>query len=180
MALKSLKGSKTEANLWEAFAGESKARNKYTYWASQAKKEGYEQMSGIFLETADHEKEHAKRIFKFLNGIGTTMENLKAAAEGENYEWTTMYNDFAAVAKEEGFLEISEVFTEIGEVEEEHEKRFLALLSNIAEGKVFARDEEVRWKCRNCGYIHNGKEAPELCPACDHPKSHYELFVEPY
>ena len=178
--MKSLKGTKTEANLWEAFAGESKARNKYTYWAAQAKKEGYEQIMGIFQETADHEKEHAKRLFKFLRGIGTTTENLEAAAQGENYEWTTMYNDFAAVAKEEGFLEIAEVFAEIGEVEEEHEKRFLALLANIREGRVFARDTEVRWKCRNCGYIHKGKEAPDLCPACAHPKSHYELFVEAY
>lgn len=178
--MKSLKGTRTEANLWEAFAGESKARNKYTYWAAKAKSEGYEQIMGIFQETADHEKEHAKRLFKFLHGIGNTAENLEAAAQGENYEWTTMYKDFAAVARDEGFEEIADVFSEIGEVEEEHEKRFRTLLSNLREGRVFARDTEVRWKCRNCGYVHSGKEAPELCPACAHPKSHYELFVEPY
>ena len=178
--MKELKGSKTEANILEAFAGESQARNKYTYFASAAKKEGYEQISAIFLETADQEKEHAKRLLKFLSVVGDTKANLRAAAAGEHHEWTSMYKQFAAEAKAEGFEKIAEVFEEIGEVEEEHEKRFLALLKNIEEGRVFSRSEDVRWKCRNCGYIHNGKTAPELCPACAHPQSHYELFVEPY
>lgn len=178
--MKELKGSKTEANIKAAFAGESQARNKYTYFASAAKKEGYEQISAVFLETADHEKEHAKRLLKFLNVVGDTKQNLREAAAGENYEWTDMYKQFAAEAKAEGFEKIAEVFTEIGEVEEEHEKRFLALLKNIEEGRVFSRSEDVRWKCRNCGYIHHGKQAPELCPACAHPQSHYELFVETY
>jgi len=178
--MRELKGSKTEANIKEAFAGESQARNKYTYFASAAKKEGYEQISAIFLETADHEKEHAKRLLKFLNVIGDTKTNLREAAAGENHEWTDMYKRFAAEAKAEGFEKIAEVFEEIGEVEEEHEKRFLALLKNIEDGRVFSRSEDVRWKCRNCGYIHGGKTAPELCPACAHPQSHYELFVEPY
>ena len=178
--MKELKGSKTEANIKAAFAGESQARNKYTYFAAAAKKEGYEQISAVFLETADHEKEHAKRLLKFLNVIGDTKANLREAAAGENYEWTDMYKKFAEDAKAEGFEKIAEVFTEIGEVEEEHEKRFLALLKNIEEGRVFSRSEDVRWKCRNCGYIHNGKVAPDLCPACAHPQSHYELFVEPY
>lgn len=175
-----LTGTKTEANLKEAFSGESQARNKYTYWASIAKKEGYEQISGIFLETADNEKEHAKRLFKFLNGITNTKNHLKEAAAGENYEYTNMYVEFEKIAREEGFEEIADVFKEIGEVEEEHEKRFLALLKNIEEGKVFKRDEEVKWKCRNCGYVHKGKEAPELCPACAHPQAHYELLCENY
>ncbi len=178
--MKELKGTRTEANIKAAFAGESQARNKYTYFAAAAKKEGYEQISAVFLETADHEKEHAKRLLKFLNVIGDTKANLREAAAGENYEWTDMYKTFAAEAKAEGFEKIAEVFAEIGEVEEEHEKRFLALLKNIEEGRVFSRSEDVRWKCRNCGYVHNGKVAPELCPACAHPQSHYELFVEPY
>ncbi len=175
-----LKGTKTEANLKAAFAGESQARNKYTYWASVAKKEGYEQIAAIFLETADHEKEHAKRLFKFLNGITDTKTHLKEAAAGENYEYTSMYAEFEKVAREEGFDEIADVFHEIAEVEEEHEKRFLALLKNIEEGKVFKRDEEVKWKCRNCGYVHKGKEAPKVCPACAHPQAYYELLCENY
>ncbi|ABO50727.1 Rubrerythrin [Desulforamulus reducens MI-1] len=176
----SLKGTKTEANLKAAFAGESQARNKYTYWASAAKKEGYEQIAGIFIETADNEKEHAKRLLKFLNGITNTKAHLKEAATGENYEYTNMYVEFEKVAREEGFDEIADVFKEIGEVEEEHEKRFLALLKNIEEGKVFKRDEEVKWKCRNCGYVHSGKEAPEICPACAHPQAYYEVLCENY
>jgi len=175
-----LKGTKTEANLKAAFAGESQARNKYTYWASVAKKEGYEQISSIFIETADNEKEHAKRLFKFLKGINNTKTHLKEAAAGENYEYTDMYVEFEKVAREEGFGEIANVFREIGDVEEEHEKRFLALLKNIEEGKVFKREQEVKWKCRNCGYVHKGKEAPELCPACAHPQAYYELLQENY
>ncbi|WP_028307941.1 rubrerythrin [Desulfitibacter alkalitolerans] len=178
--MKDLKGTKTEKNLWEAFAGESQARNKYTYWASVAKKEGYEQIAGVFLETADNEKEHAKRALKFLNGIGTTEENLEKAAAGENFEWTDMYKRMEKEAKEEGFDEIAEFFHETGEVEEEHEKRFRALLDNIKNGRVFKRDEEVKWHCRNCGYVHVGKEAPELCPACVHPQSHYQIKPENY
>ncbi len=175
-----LKGSKTKQNLLAAFAGESKARNKYTYFASVAKKEGFEQMSGIFLETADNEKEHAERIFSFLNGVGDTKANLKAASEGENYEWTQMYPEFEKVAREEGFTEIAEFFHEVAEVEEQHEKRYNALLKNLEEGKVFKKDEVVKWKCRNCGYVHEGKEAPEACPACDHAQSYYELLCENY
>lgn len=175
-----LKGTRTEANIKAAFAGESQARNKYTFYAAQAKKEGYEQMAAIFLETADHEKEHAKRLLRFINGIGDTKENLRDAAAGEHYEWTEMYREFAEVAKSEGFDQVAEVFLEIAEVEEEHEKRFLALLKNIDEGRVFKREDDVRWKCRNCGYIHQGKEAPKVCPACAHPQGHYELFTEPY
>ena len=175
-----LKGSRTEKNLMTAFAGESQARNKYTYYASAARKEGYEQIANIFIETADNEKEHAKRLFKFLNGIGETKANLKAAAEGENYEYTTMYLDFEKIARDEGFTEIADVFREIGEVEEQHEKRFLRLLENIKTNSVFKKDHPVRWKCLNCGYIHEGEEAPELCPACAHPRAYYELFVETY
>jgi rubrerythrin len=178
--LKNLKGTKTEKNLWESFAGESQARNKYTYWASVAKKEGYEQIAAIFLDTADNEKEHAKRAFKFLNGIGTTTENLEAAANGENYEWTDMYKRMEKEAREEGFEEIADFFHEVAEVEEEHEKRYRALLENIKNDRVFKRDEEVKWHCRNCGYIHTGKEAPEECPACAHPKAFYELLAENY
>lgn len=179
-AAKSLKGSKTEANLKEAFAGESMARNKYTYYASQADKDGYKQIAAIFIETADHEKEHAKRAFKFLNGIGTTAENLKAAASGENYEWTKMYKEFEKVAREEGFDEIADFFEEVGEVEEEHETRYLKLLKNVEQGTVFKRDQAVRWQCRNCGYVHTGKEAPEICPACVHPQSHYQIDPQNY
>ncbi len=175
-----LKGTKTEKNLWEAFAGESQARNKYTYFASRAKKEGYEQIAAVFTETAENEKEHAKMAFKFLKALGTTEENLKTAAEGENYEWTDMYKSFEKDAREEGFEEIADFFHEVGEVEEQHEKRYLALLNNIKEGKVFKRDEEVKWHCRNCGYVHKGKEAPKECPACYHPQAHYQIKPENY
>ncbi len=179
--MKSLKGSQTEKNLWEAFAGESQARNKYTFYASVARKEGYEQMAAIFEETAYHEKEHAKRIFKFLGGIGDTPANLKDAAAGEHYEWSTMYANFEKVAREEGFDEIADFFHEVAEVEEEHEKRYLALLKNIEEDRVFKReDPNTRWQCHNCGYIHTGKEAPEICPACAHPQSYYQLAAENY
>ncbi len=175
-----LKGSKTEQNLMAAFAGESQARNKYTYFASVAKKEGYEQISAIFTETAGNEKEHAEVEFKFLSGIGNTIENLKAAAAGENEEWTHMYPDFEKVAREEGFTEIADFFKEVAEVEAEHEKRYLALLKKVEEGKVFKNDESTKWKCRNCGYIHEGTEAPEVCPVCDHPQAYYELLAENY
>ncbi|MBN2239666.1 MAG: rubrerythrin family protein [Dehalococcoidales bacterium] len=175
-----LKGSKTEENLWTAFAGESQARNKYTYFASVAKKAGFEQIAGIFQETADNEKEHAELWFKFLNGIGDTAENLQAAAEGEHYEWTDMYAEMEKTAREEGFNEIADYFREVAEVEEQHEKRYLALLKNVKEGKVFKKDKVVRWKCRNCGYIHEGPEAPEECPACAHPQAYYELLAENY
>lgn len=175
-----LKGSRTEQNLKAAFAGESEARNKYSYWGSQAKKEGYEQIAALFLETAENEKEHAKMWFKFLKGIGTTEENLKEAAKGENYEYTTMYKEFEQVAREEGFNEIADYFREVGEVEEAHEKRYLKLLQNLQNGEVFKKKETVKWKCRNCGYIHEGTEAPEECPACAHPQSYYELLVENY
>lgn len=175
-----LKGSSTEKNLMTAFAGESEARNKYTYYASAARKEGYEQIANIFIETADNEKEHAKRLFKFLNGIGDTKANLKDAAKGENYEYTKMYVDFEKIARDEGFTEIADVFREIGEVEEQHEKRFLKLLDNVNNNSVFKKDQPVRWKCLNCGYIHEGDEAPELCPACAHPRAYYEVFVETY
>ncbi|MDD3706173.1 MAG: rubrerythrin family protein, partial [Clostridiaceae bacterium] len=170
-----LKGSKTEKNLWEAFAGESQARNKYTYFASTAKKEGYEQISGVFQETADNEKEHAKMIFKFLSGIGNTAENLKHAAEGENYEWSSMYKEFEKTAKEEGFKDIAEFFGKVALVEKEHEERYLALLKNLEEGKVFKRGEQMTWRCRNCGHIHVGAEAPELCPTCKHPMAYFEI-----
>lgn len=177
-----LKGSKTEQNLLKAFAGESQARNKYTFWASQAKKEGYEQISGIFTETADNEKEHAKRLYKFLVGgaIEPTVENLAAAARGENEEHTSMYPEMERIAREEGFDEIADIFREIAEVEEEHEKRFLKLLENIKNNTVFKKAESVKWKCRNCGYIHEGTEPPEVCPACDHPQAYYEVLAENY
>ncbi len=188
-----LKGSKTEKNLLTAFAGESQARNRYTYFASQARKEGYEQIAAIFLETADNEKEHAKREFKFLQGgeveisasfsagvIGDTKANLKEAAAGEHYEWTEMYPEFAKVAREEGFEEIANVFESIAKAEQAHEARYLALLKNTEEGKVFRRDQPVKWKCRNCGYIHEGTEAPEECPSCAHPQSHFELWYPNY
>ena len=175
-----LKGSKTEKNLWEAFAGESQARNKYTYFASVAKKEGYEQVAGVFIETADNEKEHAKMAFKFLDGIGDTVANLKAAADGENYEWTEMYNDFEKTAREEGFDEIADFFHEVAEVEEEHEKRYRQLLARVENGDVFKRNEEIKWHCRNCGYVHVGKEAPEKCPACYHLQAHYQPKPENY
>ncbi|MFA4996345.1 MAG: rubrerythrin family protein [Patescibacteria group bacterium] len=183
----------TPKNILKAIAGESMARNKYTYFASQAKKEGYEQISAIFIETADNEKEHAKRLMKLLSGptesslekfdfpvVGTTAENLGVAAAGENFEHTKMYPEFAKTAKEEGQDEAAKVFTEIGEVEEEHENRYLRLKENVERGLVFKRDEEVEWKCRNCGYVHKGTEAPEVCPACAHPQAHYELLTRPY
>jgi rubrerythrin len=191
--MKSLKGTRTEKNLLTAFAGESQARNRYTYFASVARKEGYEQIAAIFLDTADNEKEHAKRLFKFLEGgmveisasypagvIGTTPENLKEAASGENYEWTNMYPEFAKIADEEGFPEIAAVMRAIARAEQGHEKRYLKLMENVKNGKVFVRDTQVIWRCRNCGYIHEGKEAPERCPACDHPRAFFELFAENY
>ena len=187
-----LKGSKTEKNILTAFAGESQARNRYTYFASQAKKEGYRQIADIFEETADQEKEHAKRLFKFLEGgevevtaafpagyIGTTAENLKAAAEGENYENTTMYPEFAEVAEEEGFKLIAAAFRSIGKAEVGHEDRYRTLLSNLEADRVFERDEEVVWRCRNCGYMTDAQTgAPNKCPACDHPQAHFEVHGE--
>ena len=177
-----LKGTKTEKNLMEAFAGESQARNKYTYFASKAKKEGYEQIAAIFQETADNEKEHAKMWFKLLNGgdIGTTAENLQAAADGENYEWTDMYAEFAKTAKEEGFTHIAYLFEEVAKIEKEHEARYLKLLENVKEGKVFEAGEVKIWKCRNCGHIVVGTKAPEVCPVCSHPKAYFEIKAENY
>ena len=176
-----LKGSRTEQNLMTAFAGESQARNKYTYFASVAKKEGYEQIAAIFQATADNEKEHAKMWFKELKGIGNTAENLKAAAEGENYEWTDMYAEFARVAEEEGFLEIAAKFKMVGEVEKHHEERYLKLLENVETNKVFTKDTGIHiWKCRNCGHIHVGEKAPEICPTCAHPKAYFELEAKNY
>jgi len=191
--MSNLKGSQTEKNLLTAFAGESQARNRYTYFASQAKKEGFVQISSIFEETANQEKEHAKRLFKFLEGgeveisaafpsgvIGSTLENLKAAAAGENYEHSEMYPSFAKVAEEEGFNQIAAVFMAIAVAEKQHEKRYNDLTANIEAGRVFKRDKEVVWRCRNCGYLHTGKEAPEECPACAHPRDHFELLGENY
>ena len=177
-----LKGSKTEQNLMTAFAGESQARNKYTFFASQSKKDGYEQIAAIFQETADNEKEHAKLWFKLLNGgsIGSTEENLKAAAAGENYEWTDMYAEFAKTAKEEGFARIAYLFEEVGKIEKEHEERYLKLLENVKEGKVFEAGEVKIWKCRNCGHIVVGTSAPEVCPVCNHPKAFFEIKAENY
>lgn len=188
-----LKGSQTEKNLLTAFAGESQARNRYTYFASQARKDGYEQIAAIFSETADQEKEHAKREFKFLQGgevkiaaafpagvIGNTLENLKAAAAGEHYEYTEMYPTFAKTADQEGFNEIAEVFRNIAVAEKRHERRYLALAKNITEQQVFKRKKPVRWVCRNCGYVHEGTEPPEVCPACAHPQSYYELEAVNY
>ena len=177
-----LKGSRTEKNLAFAFAGESQARNKYTYFASKAKKEGYEQIAAIFLETAENEKEHAKLWFKYLEGgdIKSTAENLKAAAAGENEEWTSMYKEFAKVAREEGFEKIAIQFELVGKIEKEHEERYLKLLESVEGGKVFIAPDVVVWKCRNCGHIHIGKFAPELCPVCAHPKSYFELRAKNY
>jgi len=187
----SLKGTQTEKNLLTAFSGESQARNRYNYFASKAKKEGYVQISEIFTETANQEKEHAKRLFKFLEGgeveitgafpagvIGTTLENLKDSAAGEHYEQTEMYPEFAKTAREEGFDTIASVFEAIAVAEKQHEKRYMDLAANIEAGKVFKRDEMVTWRCRNCGYLHEGNEAPEVCPACDHPQAHFELLGE--
>ncbi len=170
-----LKGTKTEANLWTAFAGESMARNKYTYFASEAKKAGYEQISAIFEETAGNEKEHAKLWFKELGGIGETPANLKAAAAGEHEEWTEMYRVMAEEAKAEGFTKLAFLFEGVAKVEKEHEERYLTLLRNLDEGIVFKRGDEYAWKCRNCGYIHFGKEAPQICPVCAHPQAYFEI-----
>ena len=175
-----LKGTKTEANLKAAFAGESQARNKYTNFASQAKKDGYEQIAAIFEETAHNEKEHAKMWLKELNGIGNTAENLKAAADGENYEWTDMYDEFAKVAKEEGFDRIAYLFEAVGKIEKEHEERFKKLLENVEAGKVFEAGEVKIWKCRNCGHIVVGTKAPEICPVCSHPQAYFEIKAENY
>jgi rubrerythrin len=189
----SIKGSKTEQNLLKAFAGESQARNRYTFFASKARKEGFEQIAAIFEETAGNEKEHAQVFFNHLEGgpveitatypagrTGTTAENLLAAAEGEKEEWSTLYPNFAAVAKEEGFDKVAESFTEIAEVEEQHEMRYRKLLANVEAGRVFKRETTVKWHCRNCGYIHEGPDAPKVCPACKHPQSYFELWVETY
>lgn len=176
-----LKGSKTEANLMAAFAGESQARNKYTYFASQAKKEGYVQISKIFLETAGNEKEHAEIWFKlFHEGVGTTAENLAEAAAGENYEWTDMYASFAKDAKEEGFDKIAFLFEGVAKIEKGHEERYRALLANVNEQKVFAKSDEVVWQCSNCGHIHLGKTAPEICPICDHAQAYFEILTKAY
>ena len=175
-----LKGSKTEKNLMTAFAGESEARNKYTYFASVAKKEGYEQISAIFLKTAENEKEHAKMWFKALGGLSDTAKNLAAAAEGENYEWTDMYATFAKEAEEEGFTALAEKFRRVGEIEKSHEERYRALLSNVEMQKVFEKSEQTMWECRNCGHLVMGKKAPEVCPVCAHPKSYFEVRAENY
>lgn len=176
------KGSKTEKNLQIAFAGEAQARTKYTYYASQAAKEGYEQIASLFMETAENEKEHAKLWFKYLHGgsVPSTIENLADAAAGENYEWTDMYKKMAEEALEEGFTEIAAKFKLVAKIEAEHEKRYLKLLENVKEGKVFIAPDVAIWKCRNCGHIHVGKEAPTTCPACNHPKSYFELRAENY
>ncbi len=175
-----LEGTKTQKNLETAFAGESQARNKYSYFASKAKKDGYNQIAAIFEETANNEKEHAKMWFKLLGGIGTTAENLKAAAEGENYEWTEMYAQFAKEAKEEGFDRIAYLFEAVAKIEKSHEERYLKLLSNVEGGLVFSRDGDMMWQCGNCGHIHFGKKAPELCPVCEHPQSYFQLLSENY
>lgn len=175
-----LRGSKTEANLWTAFAGESQARNKYTYFASKAKKDGYVQIANIFEETAANEKEHAKIWFKLLEGIGSTAENLKHAAEGENYEWTDMYASMAKEAKEEGFDHIAYLFEEVGKIEKEHEERYLKLLANLEGGLVFSREGDMIWQCANCGHIVVGKQAPEMCPVCAHPQAYFHLKAENY
>ncbi|MDT8378373.1 MAG: rubrerythrin family protein [Desulfotignum sp.] len=189
--MSALKGTQTEKNLLTAFSGESQARNRYTYFASAAKKEGYVQISDIFTETANQEKEHAKRLFKFLEGgelqitaafpagvIGTTLENLKAAAEGESYEWNEMYPEFAATAKKEGFDAIAAVFEAIAVAEKQHDKRYKDLAANIEAGNVFKKDAPITWRCRNCGYLHEGTEAPEMCPACAHEQAHFEVLGE--
>ena len=189
--MKSIKGTKTEKNLLASFAGESQARNRYTYFASQAKKEGYEQISAIFLETAENEKEHAKRFFKLLEGgaveisavypagiIGKTAENLKASADGENEEHTKLYPEAAKTADEEGFSEVADQFRSIASVEAHHEERYRKLLLNVESAGVFKKDKDVKWKCRNCGYVHSGSEAPDKCPACNHPRSYFEILCE--
>ena len=189
--MSSLKGSKTERNLLTAFAGEAQARNRYTYFASKAKKDGFVQIADIFEETANQEKEHAKRFFKFLEGgdveiqaafpagmIGSTAENLKASAGGEHHEWESMYPEFAQIAREEGFGEIARLFEAVAVAEKQHEKRYLGLLANIEAGTVFKKKKKVVWRCRNCGYLHEGEEAPGMCPACAHPQAHFELLAE--
>lgn len=173
-------GTQTEKNLMTAFAGESEARNKYTYFASKAKKEGFEQIAEIFQKTADNEKEHAKLWFKELNGIGDTAQNLASAAAGENYEWTDMYAEFAKVAREEGFDDIAALFEGVAQIEKEHEERYRKLLANIEGGLVFSREGDMIWECSNCGHIHIGKEAPEVCPVCAHPKAHFQLKANNY
>ena len=173
-------GTQTEKNLEAAFAGESQARNKYTYFASVAKKEGYEQISAIFLKTADNEKEHAKMWIKELSGIGTTAENLEAAADGENYEWTDMYAEFAETAEKEGFPELAEKFRQVGAIEKHHEERYRALLKNVETAQVFAKSEVKVWECRNCGHIVVGTKAPEVCPVCNHPQAYFEISAENY
>lgn len=191
--MKSVKGTQTEKNLLAAFAGESQARNRYTYFASEAKKSGYEQISALFLETADNEKEHAKRFFKYLEGgeaeitasypagiIGDTAANLQAAADGEKLEWTTIYKNFAKTAKDEGFDEIANQFNEISEVEKEHEKRYRKLLANVKSGAVFKKEKSIKWKCRNCGRVIEGDKAPDRCPACLHPQAFFEVIAENY
>ncbi|MFH1138746.1 MAG: rubrerythrin family protein [Pseudomonadota bacterium] len=189
--MKSVKGTRTEKNLLTAFAGESQARNRYTYWAGQARKDGFVQIADIFAETADQEKEHAKRFFKFLEGgeveitaafpagvIGSTDENLQNAAAGEHFEWTEMYPSYAKIAREEGFEAAAMVFEAVAVAEKQHEKRYLDLLANVKNGKVFKKDEPVVWRCRNCGYLYEGLEAPEACPACAHPRAYYEVLGE--
>lgn len=191
--MKSVKGTRTEQNLLKSFAGESQARSRYTFFASVAKKEGYEQIAAVFMETAEQEKEHAKKFFKYLEGgmveitaafpagvIGTTADNLRAAAEGENEEWAELYPLFADIAQEEGFPLIAATFRNIAKVEAEHEKRYRTLLSRVEEGKVFEREEAIRWQCRNCGYVHEGTGAPEKCPACQHPQAYFEPMKENY
>lgn len=191
--MKSVKGSRTEKNLLGAFAGESQARNRYTYFASQAKKEGYEQIAGIFLDTADNEKEHAKRFFKFLEGgqveitasfpagkTGSTRDNLKAAAAGENEEHTKLYPNFARIADEEGFKDVADAFHAVSVAEKGHEQRYLSLMNNIEKDRVFKRETATKWRCRNCGYVHEDANAPDLCPACLHPKAYYEIHGENY
>ena len=176
-----LKGSKTEANLWKAFAGESQARNKYTYFASKARKEGYEQIAAIFEEAAGNEKEHAKMWFKALGGIGTTPENLLAAAEGEHEEWTEMYKEMAETAKEEGFIALSDAFNMVAKIEKAHEERYLKLYENIENGEVFKRTDSVYvWYCRNCGHLEYGTEAPTVCPVCGHPQAYFEIKANNY
>lgn len=191
--MKSIKGTRTEQNLLKAFAGESQARSRYVFFASKAKKEGYEQIAAVFAETAEQEKEHAERFFKFLEGghveitatfpagvIGTTQENLLAAAQGENEEWDLLYPAFADVADEEGFREVATAFRMIAKVEAEHEKRYLKLLSRLSDGNFFKREEEITWQCRNCGYVHRGRKAPDKCPACEHPQAYFEPKRENY
>ncbi len=178
--MKDLKGTKTEKNLWEAFSGESQARNKYTYFAKVAKKEGYEQIADLFLKTAQNEMEHAKLHFKALQGIGNTMENLQAAADGENYEWTEMYPTMAKEAREEGFNEIAAMFEGIAKVEKRHNERYIKLLENLKNGTVFVKDGKICWECRNCGHIHEGLEALKICPVCKHPQSYFEVEAKNY